>query len=268
MGRVRIALFLVLAAVCAGIYFYSLEGGGENRDIGSVVRKYGFTEVVPPSKLLGPGAIVTIIQTNPLIVNLTCTELSSLGSTVFTNLTSSASQNANLTADLSGAFNLGGSFLKHFVTSANSHYVRKITVTLSNVKITEIPDDVVIDLSRNRKLDCIKAITFRQGQGKTVSMIKSVLEANALYQVQFTDDSDLQTRSKLTQNLAANLGLANGEVSDNTIHGDGLIWGLRDDMDLAAFSTSTALTNGPPSTGSTEHRRALSTKESVKIVLQ
>src|SRR6185295_15295693 len=122
-------------------------------------------------------------------------------------------------------------------------------------------DNVVFDLVSKRNDGCAQAIKFRRDQGKKVSIIKSVLQANALYSVEFTDSLDVDARLQATREIAGNLGLAAGVRDAGTIRGDGLFWGVRDDLSLADVSGT-----HPPPTGAGVRPRLLPTGSAAKIV--
>jgi hypothetical protein len=129
------------------------------------------------------------------------------------------------------------------------------------VKIIELPDSVLFDLIGSRKDGCSKAIKFRRDKGVKISMIKSVIQATAVYQIQFEGNLNADARAQATRGIAGTLGLGNGVKSDDTIQGDGLIWGVRDDMSLATVSAS-----APPPTGAGTASRVLPTSKAAEVV--
>jgi hypothetical protein len=143
-----------------------------------------------------------------------------------------------------------------------SDFLKRITVTLSNVKLIELPDSVVFDLIAQRKGSCTKAVEFRQTNGQKISMIKSVIAANARYKLEFDSGIDGNIRSQLTHQFATSMGLTTGVRSEDTIEGSGLYWGVRDDEALATISP-----NQPPRTGAGGPRRLLSPDKSAQVIL-
>jgi hypothetical protein len=133
---------------------------------------------------------------------------------------------------------------------------------LSNVKLVELPDSVVFDLIGQRKSTCAKAIEFRRRNGQHVSIVKSVIQANARYKLQFAGGADAKTRADMTSRVAADLGLTANERAEGEIQGEGLFWGVRDDSSLATISYSQ-----PPSTGARTDHKLLPTDRPAKVIL-
>jgi hypothetical protein len=255
------ATILVFAAAAA--YFLAMSRGGHGRNLGAILRKYEFTELVPPSTLVGPGAIVTIVKTNPIVIGVVCPGVESLGPMLQTNVIASESASAKEIAELTGSFQLSGSVEEAIAANVDSKFVKTVTVTLSNVRIIEIPDSAVFKLLSHREDFCSKAIAFRKGKGQAVSMVKAAIQATAVYRVEFAADVQAGARAGMTRKIAGSLGVTNGVKSDDVIEGDDLIWGLRDDVDLAEV----ALAATPPPTGSLHHRRALPSNAPAAAVL-
>jgi hypothetical protein len=116
----------------------------------------------------------------------------------------------------------------------------------------EVPDSVVFQLIAERKDSCTKAIEFRQKQGQKITMIKSVIQASVLYRIDFEGGIDATARMQILQRIAGGMGLKVAERAQDTMEGDGLYWGVRDDESLAQISL-----NHPPATGAAKHPQAL-----------
>jgi len=261
MTRRVIVALVAVAVIFAAIFLAFMFFGGRTKTISSVVQKYEFTEIVPPSTLAQPGSIVAVIKDDPLVVGVICPASEALGPDVHAKLLTSDSATSKQIAELTGEFKLDGSILESITADIKTKFIKNITVTLSNVKIIEIPDSVVFDLIANRKVGCSNAIQFRRDQGMKISMVKSVIQATAVYRVQFGGNLNADARAKATREIAGTLGLTNGVKSDDTIQGEGLIWGIRDDVSLGTLTATS-----PPVTGSGERPRALPANKVAKVV--
>jgi hypothetical protein len=259
--RKWIFLVLLIAGV-AGVCVSFLYNYRHAATLSSIVQRYEFSELNPPSTLVCPGAIVTIIKTNPIVIGVVCRGADSLGLPLHTNLIISDSAVSKAVSELTGSFQLNSAIQKHLTGDVGGKLLKTITVTLSDVKIIEIADSSVFQLMSNRTHYCTEAIAFRRGKGQVISMIKAVIQATAVYRVQF--ESGLQTdfRTQTIHRIAGNLGLTNGVKSDDTIQGDNLIWGIRDDVDLGSLQL-----NAAPSTGAGIHRRAIPIDNVATVVL-
>jgi hypothetical protein len=249
---ITIGLGFLAIVVLAVIWWRGLSKKVESTSISAIVQKYEYTELIPPSTIITPGSLVTVIKTNPFAIGIICPAIAALGQNVSTNFLTSASANSKEATELTGEFNLDPSIKDKLSISGGTKSVKTIAVTLSNVKIIEIPDSVVFQSIANRQRECASAIKFRMDHGQTVSMIKSVIQATASYRVHFDASLKADAKAEMIRGIAGSLGLTNGIKSDDTIEGEGLIWGIRDDLDLALVNP-----NAPPPTGAAKHRRAL-----------
>jgi len=78
----------------------------------------------------------------------------------------SKSTDINLTKDINTKFDLNLSALPSF--GAKTDLIKKVTLTLSNVKVLELPDDVVFELVQERSSYCSKAMAYRIQDGRVV----------------------------------------------------------------------------------------------------
>lgn len=260
MTRRIVIAFVCAATIAAGVYLAVLNIGGRTRTVESILRKYQFTELSPPSTLSPPGTLVTVIKDRPLVVGVICPPSESLGDELPAGLLISDSSTSKEAEELTGSFSLAGGSKEQLGGEIDSKFVKKIAVTLSNVKLIEIPDSVVFHLIARRKDSCAKAIRFRQQNNQTISMIKSVIQANALYKIEFDGGLDATSRARITLQIASAMGLKINEHSEDTIEGNGLYWGVRDDESLATISP-----DHPPATGAAMHPRALPFDRSVSV---
>ena len=261
MVRRILGVFVAIAAIFAAAYLIELLFSPHTRTIGKAIEKYEFTQLMPPSNIVGPGSIVAVVKDDPLVVNIVCSATDALGSDLAKKLLTSNSANTKLVDELTGSFNMDAPIQTKITSKIDSRYVNNIVITLSDVRIVEIPDSVVFELLAKRSDPCSAAIQFRRGNGQKISMIKSAIQATALYQVHFDESANANVRAQLMRGIAGVLGLTNGIKTDDTIQGTGLIWGVRDDVSLALISK-----NGPPPTGAGTHPRALPTNKVAEIV--
>ena len=260
--RLIVVFSLVVAlAICA--YVAPALVGGRAATIDSILRQYKFTALAPPSTLVPPGTLVTVISEDPLVVGVICPSTESLGGELAKQLITSDSSASEEAAKLTGEFNLGIADQERLSAAVGSKFAKTIRVTLSNVKVVEIPDSVVFDLISGRKDSCSKAVEFRRKNGQKVSMIKSVIQASALYTVDFDGTVDAKSRADITRAIAGSLGLTEGSASNGTIRGDNLFWGVRDDPSLASVSNE----KPPPTGAGADNRpRALPVGEAAEVI--
>jgi hypothetical protein len=260
MARTIVIIFAAVVAVAIAVYVGTLIFAKRTKDLSVILQKYSFTALNPPSTLAPPGSLVTIIQDDPLVIGVICPGSESFGEHLREKLMSSESAMSEEARELTGQFKLDAANQQRLTADVGSQYVKSISVTLSNVRVIEIPDNVVFELIAQRKKSCQDAIEFRKKNGVKISVIKSVLQANALYKIDFDSSLDASAKLKIAHGIASTLGLTLGDKSEDTIKGDGLFWGVRDDASLATVSAIT-----PPPTGAPARQRMLPVGKAAKV---
>ena len=120
-----------------------------------------------------------MLGSDPLRLTIICEPQEALGLADPAQWVTSGSSEMTLEAKLAPKFTLDAGTLSGLKASAEFAPVRNVTFRLSNVKLVELPDDVVFKNFKKRTADCDQAIGFRLKQQKNpVSMIKSALIAD------------------------------------------------------------------------------------------
>ena len=217
------AISLLLVSACSS----SLE---------RVLGDYGYTALRPPSTLLEPGAMVSLTHTDPFEAAVICSAAESLGSDRIAD--SSATETTELSKRVSDTFELDAKAVKGIQGNAKLAVVETVKLTLLNPTIIALDDtDVITNIDR-RAPACAAAVSARIRTGQPVSMIRSALKADVVYQVQIDDSAglDASAKAEVTKGVALELGLARAETSTTTIRGTGLFWGIINDNYLANLS--------------------------------
>jgi hypothetical protein len=251
------------AVTAIAAYIGVMLFGGKSRTIERMLQKYEFTELSPPSLLAPPGTLVTVKMEHPLVVAVVCPASESLGEQLADKLLNSTSSSSKEAEELTGSFRLGSENQTQLAGAADSKFVKRISLTLSDVRLIELPDSAVFQLIAQRKSDCWQALEFRKRQNAKVSMIKAVIQANVVYRVEFDGNLDTRQKARITKGIAGNLGLNLREQSDDSIQGTGLFWGVRDDESLASVSLS-----HPPVTGGEVHPRLLGVDRPATVAVE
>jgi len=203
-----------------------------------LLRSYGYTELRPPSTLLAPGALVAIISREPFEARIICSPDASLGPSLQTVRSQTASGTLKKVKDQSSSLDLG--VLGLIKENSRFRSVDTITVKLSNASIIEISDDTVMQGLYLRSEACAQAVRQRVQGGFTITMISSALIGDVVYEVSWQQEADhtLAETDKLSimQDLALTLGGHINAVTSAEIQASGLIWGIRDDEYLSALS--------------------------------
>lgn len=204
----------------------------------AMIQQFGYTELRPPSTLLGVGSLVSITSYDPFSAKIICSAESSLGPSmrVMRSRTADARlgqmNNKKFSVDISSMLGAGGSEHMQAVQSA--------TATLRNARIVELSDDDVLWGMRDRTPACEWAVRERVRQGFVVTMISSVLMGDLDIDVSFNQRHGHHTDVADKAMAMADLAVAfDGEVTSSlgsSIKSTGLIFAVRDDEYFAALS--------------------------------
>lgn len=134
-------------------------------------------------------------------------------------------------------------------------------MSLANVKVLELPDDAVVESLRYRSPSCNEAVQLRRTQGARVSMVKSVVSADATYSVNYNTDLSAAAKAEITTKIAGELGAGASSSGTDKVSGTGLFWGVRDDIELGSL-----LPNTLPPTGSGIRNRLIPIDATIKVV--
>lgn len=213
--------------------------------INSKLEEYGFSELQPPSNLVPPGTLVTVTKNNPFVIGIICPQQNSLGGDILRQIRSSDSSTSETAKELTGKFNIDAAYLDKIKANIHVNNVDSVDMVLRNVKIYEIPDDAVVEGLGNRTKSCKTALAFRIAKGEKVSMIKSVVAADVTYKVNFKDEVNASLKAEITKKIAAEIAGSSSSSGTDSIVGNGLFWGIREDIELGLLTE-----NSLPSTGS------------------
>jgi len=217
------------------------------------MRRYGYTELMPPTTLVSPGTLVKIRSSSPLQLDIVCPLKASLG---FEDgaLLIATTVAMKLQRELSKEFTVNAEYLDGLHVSANYAAVKKMNLQFSNVKILEISTDSIFDGLLARSDGCAQAVRHERDRGSKLTMVKSVIQADVRIAIEFNDKYDLSAdvKAELVDNLAVDLGLHREVKGSEEIVGTGLYWGLRDDLGLAAIEIGMT-----PPTGNTARTQSL-----------
>jgi hypothetical protein len=223
-----------------------------------VLKKMFFTPLSPPNTLTPPGTIVTLKNKDFLLI--VCSSEQAFGANFKTKLIESKSPEIEIKKDLNGEFNLDLTLFKEALSEEQYEVVKNINFTLSNIKLLEIPDDAVFEYVNDRKPSCEQAINKRISAGQKISIIKRVLQADAVYNIKYDDNASAEIRAKLTSELAVKLSDNTSIRSESSFSGNGLFWGVIDDQILASVRPGQL-----PPTGSSERKRLLDLNHPLKV---
>jgi len=223
--------------------------------IGQLLRMYGYTELRPPSTFFAPGTMVWVKSSNPFTAGIICTQGTSLGPNFVPMQSPTA--DAQLTKMSSGSFELDAQYMDIVKGDVAFAAIKSITAQIQNPVLYNLNDVDVMDNLSNRDPVCAQAIADRRAAGYKVTMISSAIMGDALYTVTYKTDANLDVEAKLAmlQNLALELKITEATLTQDTIQGKNLFWGIMDDKYLASLGDQNAVAPAPtPPSNATGNR--------------
>lgn len=235
-----IAGLAAVAAVAAGAYYYlGQTGSTATATIGQILADSGFTEFRPPSQHALPGTLVVVTASQPIALGVICRPEQSLGLDPAT-IPVSPSISTDLDTALDRTLALDASMLQKLKAGGKLSEVEDIRIRLTNVRLLELSDDVVVAGVAERSPACREALELRLASGGAVTMIKAALMADVTYVATTRSEAGGEISADLKDTLATSLnsrvtGTGSGRVE---LAGEALIWGIRDDHVLARIGTT------------------------------
>lgn len=229
-----------------------------SRTLHDVLEKYGYAELNPASQLAAPGTIVVIDKNKDGVMNVICPCVNAFGETVATKYRESPTVDISITQELQESLSLD---LQGYKAGGAIGFkaVKMIELKLTNVKLLELPDDAVIELLNNRSTACKNVIDVRKKQGKPISMIKKVIQADAEYKISFQTTVNENVKSEILDSIKLELGGSSVDSETNRVVGKALYWGFDDDEQLGNMQPGEL-----SATGSKGNKRLSNPKDSYK----
>ncbi len=212
----------------------------------TTIEEMGYVPMVPPNNLAKPGSLLLVGKHDPLELDLICSAEGSLGYANEWEYLQSQTVTFRSIQEINGQFSLDLDAREIFSGINNSSVVQSIDINLTNARILALSDEDVFARIGNRNEACRKALSFRIQRKEKITMVRSVLVADAKLVVKFERDTKAAVQSEAIKYIASEI---NGEATSGdtkAVFGTQLSWGLRDDMGLAAIQlgspTGTAAT--------------------------
>ena len=241
----RPILLGLLAVVLGGAGSDECFGGCSGS--GQMMRRYGYTEVSPPSNLFQPGAVVAISHRRPFTACLVCGPRASLGPSLQVHQSPTAQA---VSQKMNGRnFRMQAMYLEAIRADARFSSVNNVSMTLNNAHIVEINDTDVMEGVANRSEVCKRSIQARLARGYRITMIQSALSGDVVYRVSCNSEVQMDAKAKLNMmdQLAVELGGGATSVSAEEIRAQDLVWGIRDSDYLVTMGISDDILPTPES---------------------
>jgi hypothetical protein len=207
-----------------------------DKKVNPLLEDYGYTEVRPPSTLWPPGTIVTIARHAPLVLHPVCAPEDFLGSQLPVKV--SISTDNELARKATGTFSLDANYLNRLKASGKYESLEDIKLTFSNVKVLEVFRATIFENLHKRSAGCAKAIQDVIDANEEMSFVTSVLQADVVMKAEFSKEAKLSAEAQVATelNLATQLGYKTS--ANNSVMGNSLYWGIRDNPRFAWLDTN------------------------------
>lgn len=202
-------------------------------DLTTLIRDLGFEEIIPPTKIVGPGSVIYIKSEHPFRTGLICDTPHSLGSQFIPE--EYVTQQQRFSKTTKRHFALSADVLSQVRADTGYHMIKNVAVTLSNPKIYIVSDTDVLYNMQYRSEICKAAIANRLRGRFKVTIISETLEGDVSYCITWDNGSHLTAEAKLDvlTNLRAKLKLGESAIRGSCIVGYALVWGVVEDRFLA-----------------------------------
>lgn len=202
------------------------------------IKTYGYTPLRPASTLLMPGAIIMHSGNKNDGTKLVCSAQASLGRSFVPMESNTVTGKFRRSRKMS--WRVSGDVLSQAKANVNASDVDEVYVTVTGARILHVDDELIYINLNNRSAACKAAIEARKLAGYSLSMVKSALVADVTYNLKFSNAESLDVDVKVAQaaNMAVGLGGTVDRVTETTASANNLVWGIQEDMFLAAISIS------------------------------
>jgi hypothetical protein len=218
------------AAALAGLFL--LVGCSKTEGLSSAISSLSFNPVNPPRTTVAPGTIVSVLGTNPAVLEIICSEQDALGDGVAISNSSTVAE--QWTQKTSASLSLDATYKNNENAKFGANSVNNINLQLSNPSVPEMAaDEVDKALARHSPLPaCVDATRRALANHETVTMIYSALKADVVYTIDYDQSVSASAQTQIATDLAAQLGLQVESTGSDIIKGTGLLWGVLDDKTM------------------------------------
>jgi hypothetical protein len=229
-GRTHIAVIaavLLVPPIGMVAWFGTMKASNSNQGLHGVLGKLGYYEVSPPSRLYGPGTIVTVEtrSTGALDLHLACKVN---GDALASLWQRSMTLDHRMVTNIEQQFDSEASATSAISAHANGKSIRDVDVSLLDVSVLTMPDEDLLDVRRQYMTDrCRETIAFNLNQKARVCQTMEVLQADVVYTFKFDDGLRSDEKLELTEQFAGSVGIG-GQVSHaNEVRGEDLYLGVK-----------------------------------------
>jgi hypothetical protein len=213
--------------------------------LGNVLNEFGYQQIVPPSKLYGPGTFNSVEQVSDKTVKLhpTC----KMDPGILKDLwEESPTVDREMTAHFSRNLDISSELLNSLKSKMSGKQIKDVHLSLRNMRIVVLTQEESLKLREQYLKDtCEEAIIHNVRNGACVRQSKEVLQAHLVYTVRFKNDvNNTQHISGTPQEGEHMVGVSGEADTDNFISGEKLFFGVKLSPGCFTIDESTLALNG------------------------
>lgn len=230
IGTVRarhVAVATVLLLPVAALLAWDFMTSGPLDEPTQTIVAFGYQVLVPPSTIHLPGTINTVEIRSDGAVQLhpTCRmDRDVLAATMQQSITTVQER----TARLENGFDVTAALRKVVGSTAVGEKVRSVRLSLRDMRILFMSDETLRRIRKQYiKDECQEAIMHNLSAGARVCQTEEVLQADAVYRIDYWDKLATDQRIHTAQAFAAKLGLSESTSEVEEIRGNDLFYGIK-----------------------------------------
>jgi hypothetical protein len=226
--KLRIAMFAAFALLpflCWAAWYGLSVPSDTNDRLTRVVEDYGYSAVTPPSRLYGPGTIMTVetLSDGTLRLHPAC---KIDGVTLVTRWSKSPTINRSLISAIKQTFESSAKTLSVIQSSATGNHTDDVDISLRNLNIVTISYEDLHDV-RNQYLKgaCEDVVIGNLRAGAEVCQPEEVLEADLVYKRKGSLGG--KGKVELVGQTAGSVNIDRDQWEGDEVEGDDLFLGVK-----------------------------------------
>lgn len=223
----HVAIAVVLLAPAAALLTWDEATEAPVDERNGTIIDIGYHELVPPSTIHLPGTINTVEIRSDGSVQLhpTCRmDRDALAAAMEQSSTASLEHAKRFES----GFEATAALPSTAESTAVGEKVRSVRVSLRDARILSMPDETLLEIQKQYIKDtCQEAIMHNLSAGARVCQTEEVLQADAVYRIDYQDETATDQKVEAAQAVAVSLGLSADASEVEEIRGDDLFFGVK-----------------------------------------
>ena len=221
------ATALMMPSLGMAAWYGMTKYSDQDDKLGSILRDYGYRELTPPSRLFGPGTLITVetLSTGAVSLHLACKMNDEALAALWQR---STTLDRRLVASIRQTFDSAADALTAAKAQATGKRIRDIDVSLLNMSVVTMSHESLLDVrSQYLKGNCEAVILGNLRERALVCQTEEVLQADVVYKFGFEDGLGSTEKLALVEQVAGSVGIDHHASNVNEVRGDDLYLGVK-----------------------------------------